>query len=205
MPTSRVQTRHITTTSAAAAILLLGVTLSGCGSTDEPNGGSSTSASSPSSQPSASSADPNAGWHPAKDEGGQFLVPPDWDVEQGDTGPQLQAPPQREGGVRVGGGSLGSSPTLDSADAIDTAAEVSLKFHKSAGLENVERLPDETFGGVRFYHIRGEDSADWTDDYGTVTNGQLITILWHFHRGMVDRKQTDELLNQVMPTFEPAS
>ncbi|MFE6649128.1 hypothetical protein ACFVJS_21355 [Nocardioides sp. NPDC057772] len=69
----------------------------------------------------------------------------------------------------------------------------------------VQRLPDVTLGGVRFYHVRGESSAEWLDDYGTVKDGKLITVLWTFHRGMVDRQQTDELINQVMATFERTS
>lgn len=80
-----------------------------------------------------------------------------------------------------------------------------MKFYKKGGYDKVERLPNVTFGGLTFYHVRGEDSATWLDDYGTVSDGQRVTVLWHFNRGMVDRKQTDELINQVMPTFEPAS
>ncbi|GGU14102.1 hypothetical protein GCM10007979_10660 [Nocardioides albus] len=132
-------------------------------------------------------------------------MPPDWDVEHGAGGPELQAPPLREGGVRVGGGSFGSSLTMESSTAIDDAAETALAFHKGENMDKVERLPDITLGGVRFYHVRGEDSARWLDTYGTVRDGRLISILWTFNRGLVDRKETDEMLNQVMPTFEPSS
>lgn len=191
-------------TFAVAVIAILGVTLSACGSGKDPEEGA-TSSNSPTSEQSATSADPNAGWHAAKVEGGQLLVPPEWDVEEGYTGPQLQAPRQREGGVRVGGGSLGSEITIDSATAIDDAGDTALAFHKSQGMDKVERLPDVTFGGVKFYHVRGEDSARWLDAYGTVNEGQLISILWTFNRGLVDRKETDEMLNQVMPTFKPSS
>lgn len=190
-------------TSAVVVIALLGVTLSACGSTDDPGEGATSA--SPTSPASASSSESSVGWHPAKDDGGQFLVPPDWDVEEGPTGLELQAPPQREGGARVGGGTFTSNPTLDSEDAIDSAAEVSLKFSKKAGQDKVERLPDVTLGGVRFYHVRGENDAQWVDEYGTVHNEQLVGVLWMFNRGMVDRKQTDEMINQVMSTFEPAS
>lgn len=205
MPKTRARTRQLVSTPAVAVIALLGVTLSACGSTDDPGEGTTTASSSPSGQPTASSADPKAGWHIAADDGGQFLVPPDWDVEEGATGLELQAPRQREGGIRVGGGTFTSNPTLDSGDAIDNAAEVSLKFSKNAGQEKVERLPDVTLGGVRFYHVRGENEAQWVDEYGTVHNGQLIGVLWMFNREMVDRKQTDDMLNQVMSTFEPGS
>lgn len=80
-----------------------------------------------------------------------------------------------------------------------------MAFYKKGGYEAVERLPDVTFGGVTFYHVRGQDSGTWLDDYGTVNDSQLTTVVWHFKRGMVDRKQADALINQVMPTFEPAS
>lgn len=180
------------------------LTMSACGSTDDPGGSDTSTTSSPSNEPTASAPDPKAGWHVAEDDGGRFFVPPDWDVEEGDTGLELQAPRQREGGVRVGGGSLGSSPTIDSSDAIDDAGDTALEFHRN-GSAKVERLPDVTFGGVRFYHVRGEDSAQWLDDYGTVDNGQLTTVLWTFNREMVDRGQTDELIDQVMSTFEPTS
>lgn len=105
----------------------------------------------------------------------------------------------------MGRGIFGSSPTLDSAEAIDGAAESALAFHKSGGMDNVKRLPDVKFGGIRFYHVRGENSAEWLDDYGTVNDSNLITVLWSFNRGMVNRDQADELINQVMPTFEPSS
>lgn len=139
------------------------------------------------------------------DDGGQFLVPPDWDVEDGPTGIDLLAPPLREGGARTGGGIFASRLTIDSSSAIDDAGESALKFHKSGGMDKVERLPDVKLGGLRFYHVRGESSAEWLDDYGTVEDGRLITVLWTFNRGMVDRKQTDELIDQVMPTFKPTS
>lgn len=201
MPTTRARTRHVLSTPAIAVTVLLGVTLSACGSADDPDEGT-TSSSSPSTEQSASSAAPKADWHAAADDGGQFLVPPDWDVEKVATGSALQAPPQREGGARVGRGIFGSSPTLDSADAIDDAAQAAAAFHRSGGME-VKRLPDVTLGGVRFYHVRGENSAEWLDDYGTVNDSQLITVLWSFNRGLIDRKQTDEMINQVMTTFEP--
>lgn len=203
MPTTRARTRHIVSTSVIAAVGLLGVSLSACGSADDPDEGATTSNSSPSSEQSASSADPNAGWHTAADDGGQFLVPPDWEVEKVATGSALQAPPQREGGVRVGRGIFASRVAIDTPDAIDNAAETAVKFHKSGGMDDVKRLPDVTLGGVRFYHVRGENSAEWLDDYGTVNDSNLITVLWSFNRGLVDRDQTDELINQVMPTFEP--
>lgn len=203
MPTTRARTRHIVSTSVIAVVGLLGVSLSACGSADDPDEGTTTPSSSPSSEQSASSADPNAAWHTAADDGGQFLVPPDWAVEEIATGLALQAPSQREGGARVGRGIFGSSPTLDSAEAIDAAAESALAFHKSGGMDNVKRLPDVKFGGIRFYHVRGENSAEWLDDYGTVNDSNLITVLWSFNRGMANRTQSDELINQVMPTFEP--
>lgn len=202
MSTARARTRHLVTTSVAV-VALLGATLTACGSSDDPSEGN-TSSSSPSDGPSSSSADPYAGWHTASDDGGQFLVPPDWDVEEGPRGPDLLAPAQREGGVRVGGGIFGTSPTYDSADAIDNAAEASLKFIQAGGMK-AERLPDETFGGVRFYHVRGESPTEWYDDYGTVNDSQLITVRWSFNRWMADRKQADEMIDQVMPTFKPAS
>lgn len=202
MSTARACTRHLVTTSAAV-VVFLSATLTACGSSDDPDKGT-TSSSSPSDVQSSTSADPYAGWHTASDDGGQFLVPPDWDVEEGPRGPDLLAPAQREGGVRVGGGIFGTSPTIDSAEAIDNAAEAARKFLHSGGMK-VERVPDETFGGVTFYHIRGENSAEWYDDYGTVHDSKLITVRWTFIRGMVDRKQADEMIDQVMQTFKPAS
>lgn len=203
MPTARARTRHIVSTSAVAVVALLGVTLGACGSSEDPDEGT-TSSGSPAGEPSASAADPKGRWHPAKEDGGQFLVPPDWAVEESDTGLNLLAPPKREGGVRVGGGSFGSNITIDSEGAIDDAGDTALEFHKSGGMD-AKRLPDVTLGGVKFYHVRGESSAEWLDDYGTVNDGKLITVLWTFNREMVDRKQVDEMLNQVMPTFTPMS
>lgn len=184
-------------------VALLGVTLSACSSANGPDEGATSS--SPSREASASSAAPKDGWHTAVDEGGQFLVPPDWNVEKVATGHDLQAPLEREGGFRLGGGVFTSRPTLESATAIDDAAAARVAYDKKAGYDKVTRLPDVTFGGLTFYHVRAEDPETWIDDYGTVSDGQRITVLWHFKRGLVDRKQTDELINQVMPTFEPTS
>lgn len=202
MSTARARTRYIVTTAVAGAALL-GLTLSACGSAEGPDDGA-TSSSSPSNGQSSGSADPNAGWHTASDDGGAFLVPPDWEVLDAATGQTLQAPPQRDGGVSVGGGIFASRVTIESDDAIDSAAKTAAAFHKRGGLK-VERRPDVTLGGVTFYHVRGESSAEWLDDYGTVKDGRLITVLWTFNRGLVDRKQTDEMLNQVMQTFKPTS
>jgi hypothetical protein len=185
-------------------IAVLGVTLTACGPADEPDGGTTTPSSSPSSDQPASSADPKAGWHTAEEDEGQLLVPPDWDVENAATGINLHAPRTREGGARVGGGIFASRLTIDSSGAIDDAGDTALAFHRN-GMDKAERLPDVTLGGLRFYHVRGEDSAQWLDDYGTVKDGKLITVLWTFNRGFVDRKQTDEMINQVMSTFEPTS
>jgi hypothetical protein len=63
-------------------------------------------------------------------------------VEEGYTGPQLQAPPQREGGVRVGGGSLGSEITIDSDTAIDDAGDAALGDVIKAAKEQLRALPD---------------------------------------------------------------
>lgn len=204
MPTTRARTRHTFLRPGIALLVLLGLTLNACGTAESPAEGTPSS-SAATADPTDSSSDPNAGGHPAEVDGGGFLVPPDWGVEKSDTGLNLQAPTQRQGGARVGGGSLASSSNLDLPSAIDDAADSALAFHKNGSLDKVERLPDVTFGGVTFYHVRGDDSARWLDDYGTVHNGQLISVLWMFNRGMVDRKQTDEMINQVMTTFEPTS
>lgn len=173
MPPTRARTRRLGSTSTISVIAILVVTLSACGSTDGPDEGATKSSGSSTGQPSASSADPNAGWHTARDDGGQFLVPPDWEVEEIATGFALKAPQQRAGGSRVGDGIFGSSTTLDSAEAIDDAADVGVAFHKKGGYETVERLPDVTFGGVTFYHVRGQDSGTRLDDYGTVNDSQV--------------------------------
>lgn len=205
MPTTRARAHHLASIPAVAVITLLGGTLSACGSTDDPDGGT-TSSSGPSGQPSASSADPQAGWQTAADDGGQFLVPPDWSVEEVETGHDLQAPPESDnGGRRVGAGIFTSRPTLDSATAIDDSAKSGVSYFKGGGYDKVERLSDESFGGVTFYHVRAEDTETWLDSYGTVVDGQKVTVLWNFNRSMVDRKESDELINQVMPTFKPAS
>lgn len=199
MPTTRARTRHLASTSAIAVVALLTVMLTACASKE---GADPEPTAAPESQ--SSSTDSKAGWHSANEDGGRFLVPPEWAVEDSPTGINLQAPRAREGGSRVGGGSLGSGPTIESATAIDDAGDTALAFHLK-GLDKAERLPDVTLGGVEFYHVRGEDSAQWVDDYGTVKDGKLITVLWTFHKGMVDRKQTDELIAPVMETFEPTS
>ncbi|MBC7279171.1 hypothetical protein [Nocardioides sp.] len=204
MSTTRARTRHLVSTSVVAVVALLGATLSACSSAEDPDEGA-TSSASPSREPSESSAGPTDGWHTAADEGGQFLVPPDWNVEKVATGHNLQAPVEGEGGFRLGGGILTSRPTLESATAIDDAAAARVAYDKKAGYDKVTRLPDLTFGGLTFYHVRAEDPETWIDDYGTVSDGQRVTILWQFKRELVDRKQTDELINQVMPTFEPSS
>lgn len=197
----RARTRRIISTSTAIVVALLGVTVSACNATDGPKKGSTPSATP--SEGSTADAEPNPDWQTASEEGGRFSVPPDWNIEKVATGHNLQAPLESEGGFRFGGGIFTSRPTLDSATAIDDAAESRLTYDKEAGYDKVERLPDVIYGGLTFYHVRAEDPETWVDDYGTVSDGQRVSVLWNFKRGLADRAQADGMIDQVMKTFEP--
>ncbi|MEU6137586.1 hypothetical protein [Nocardioides sp. NPDC047086] len=88
-------------------------------------------------------------------------------------------------------------------DELDAAAEVTKRFYKD--YKKVDRLPDVAFGGVPFYHVHAEDPEQSRDVYGTIRDGLLIDVQWSFNRGLIDRKASDALIDQVMPTFKPTS
>lgn len=73
------------------------------------------------------------------------------------------------------------------------------------GAKNIEQLPNVTFGGWPFYHIRYETPGGLSlqDDYGTVTADaeHQIVIAWSFVKAAIDRNGADKIINQVMPTF----
>lgn len=83
----------------------------------------------------------------------------------------------------------------------DELAGTALKV-LSASKPNAKRLPDVEYAGVTFYHLRSEDEVNSYDEYGAVIGDAEASVAWTFINEFASRKQIDELINQVMPTFK---
>ena len=177
---------------------MIAFTVTSCGSeNDKPSGPDGTV--SPSGSPSESPATTGGVGGTAELNGAQLQAPSGWQVRTEDGNPILNAPKDADG-YSPGSGILDADITL--AETTGELAKVSEKTLASQGYENLERLADTKFGGVTFFHLRGKSGNRSYDQYGTVIDDSQVTIDWNFTVALADRKQADELINQVMPSFK---
>lgn len=183
---------------AVAAVVLVGVGVTGCGS-DDPSGTESTAAGSPSGDASSSPAtEPAADWQVAESDGVQLKAPSDWDVKLEDGSRYILSTPKDENGYEAGFGTLMTSSTLamSTDDLATTSREAVIGDYSK-----VERLDDVKFGGTTFFHIRGTGESRTYDLYGALLGDSEVSVHWSF-AGETPRKQIDEYINQVMETFK---
>lgn len=189
---------------AVAALALVAIatsaTLAACGDNTK-SGGPGSSAGAKSTSPSApSSADPRAGWTVAKRGNGEFQLPPGWTVLPSRAGLGLEAPKGNHL-AKPGVGTFVSNTTARANTNADVPSRIAVL--KGMGATKIKRLPDETFGGVVFYHIQAQTTDRWIDQFGTVRNGYLVNVAWDFIRAFINRADATKLINQVMTTFKP--
>lgn len=110
----------------------------------------------------------------------------------------LRAPKDADG-YSPGSGIFDADMTL-SADT-DQLATSALEILKGS-MPNAKRLPDVKYAGVTFYHLRSDDDVNSYDEYGAVIGESEASVAWTFINEFATREQIDELINQVMPSFE---
>lgn len=198
------------TIAIAALATSLGLTLSGCGSSEgssrAPTTTPSTSAGSANPRPSAPSVP--ADWQIASVDVAQLQVPPDWVLSSNRKQSQTMRAPKSSVGLSPGSGGLmadayGADGNLE--DAVGGLAKlVHDQLKRDSSLTKLERLPDETINGTPFYHFRAETEFTWQDHYGTVapTTRDQVTVTWEFNKSDIDRKGAEALIDPIMATYE---
>ncbi|MER7558132.1 hypothetical protein ABTZ46_14400 [Nocardioides sp. NPDC126508] len=169
------------------------------GGSDEPSGHESpATASSGSSAGSESPSAPAAEGETAELDGAQFTAPTGWYVKPEDGSYVIGAPDDADG-FSPGSGIFNVGTTL--ASDVDELAEAALSRVETAYPDG-KRLPDVKYGGSTFFHLRGTNDTERFDHYGTVVGGSEVLVAWSFNPKWVTREETDELINQVMPSFK---
>lgn len=184
--------------AALAALSALAAGLTGCGSED-PSGTEPTGSGAATTSESAS-AEPAADWKVAELEGTQFKAPSDWAVSLEDGVSYVMGSPKDGQGYRAGRGIFNAGSSL--ALSIDELATAS-RDNVIGDYSKVERLKDVTFGGTKFFHIRGSGDAQTYDVYGALIGDIEVSVAWSFNPGLATQKQIDGWINQVMSTFKP--
>lgn len=174
--------------------------LCSCGSgTDEPSDPEPTAtASSGTSAGSGSPTAPAAEGETAELDGAQFTAPSGWYVKPED-GSYVIGAPDDEDGFSPGSGIFNVGTTL--ASDVDQLAKASIGRVETAYPDG-KRLPDVKYGGTTFFHLRGSNSTETFDQYGAVVGDSQVFVAWSFNPELVSRKEVDELINQVMPSFK---
>lgn len=173
----------------------------GCGasSSNPPSAHQPNTSHDASTAASSTSAKTPAGSTPAKIGKGELFLPEGWSAAAQNGRLNIDAP-QGSYLTKPGTAAFASGATPRANTEED--AKGHLTTFRAGGYQNVKRLPDVTYGGVTFYHIQAENAGAWIDDFGAVHDGYATNVWWTFLRGVIDRKGTAKLIDQVMPTFK---
>ena len=147
---------------------------------------------------STASESPSADGETAELDGAQFTAPSGWYIKPEDGSYVIGAPDDADG-FSPGSGIFNVGTTL--ASNVDQLAKASIGRVETAYPDG-KRLPDVTYGGTKFFHLRGSNSAETFDEYGAVVGDSQVFVAWSFNPEFVSRKEVDELINQVMPSFK---
>lgn len=191
--------RTLPSSRSAAAIVaaLTAFTLCSCGAaTDEPSDPATASSGTPAG--SASPTAPTAEEKTAELEGAKFTAPSGWYVKPED-GSYIIGAPDDADGFSPGSGIFNVGTTL--ASDVDQLAKASIGRVETAYPDG-KRLPDVEYGGTTFFHLRGSNSTEMFDQYGAVVGDSQVFVAWSFNPEFASRKEVDELISQVMPSFE---
>jgi hypothetical protein len=192
----------------AALAAALGLTLAGCGTSEDPDARPTSESSAPQSSPSPTGASVPEGWKAASAEIAQLHVPPTWELDSFRDQAQTMIAPKNEVGLSPGSGEI-------MADVYSTEGEIKAALDELAGLRGealkkdssittLEKLPNETINGSLFYHFRAESEFTWEDHYGTLVPdaGRQVTVVWSFNKSDIDRKGAEALSAPIMATYE---
>lgn len=202
MKTSRAITATLTLTVALA--------VAGCSSdntpTKDPSTPGATSTETGTATPSASNEpEVPSDWQTASVGAAQLQVPSDWRVtSDGDDSQTIRAPKDAIG-ISPGFGNLQANVYRN--DGTEGELEELADLHEkdlSKDLAKLKRLPNETINGSLFFHFLGETENKWQDVYGTLAPeaGDQVTVTWDFNKADIDRKGSEALITQIMPTYK---
>lgn len=196
--------------AVAALATALGVTLAGCGTGEGPVAKPTSNATDNTAESSPSPTGPTVpeDWKAASAKVAQLHVPPDWKLESYADQAQTMIAPKNKVGLSPGSGEVMAGVYGADGDAKESveglAKLLNDQLKADSSLTKLERLPDETINGTRFYHFRAETDFDWQDHYGTVTPTarDQVTVTWKFNKSDIDRKGAEALIAPIMATYE---
>lgn len=176
---------------AIACTVVLAAVVGACGGSDDEPGGTP---SSPAAEESTANTESPTESQLAEVNGAQLAAPAEWEVEQAQSSRITISAPKDD---------LGYSPGFALLDADTTLSENTEALAASTLRQpGAKRLADVEFGGVTFFHVREGNDTNTVDTYGAVIDGSAVTVTWTFLNDLASPKQIDELVNQVMPSFE---
>jgi hypothetical protein len=148
------------------------------------------------------------GWKPASAEVAQLHVPQNWELDSYADQAQTMIAPKNKFGLSPGSGEIMAGAYGADGDINEAVEGLAKLLHDQlkadSSLTKLERLPDETISGTRFYHFRAETEFTWQDHYGTVasTTRDQVTVTWEFNKADIDRKGAEALIAPIMVTYE---
>ncbi len=92
---------------------------------------------------------------------------------------------------------LGSFPSLDPDVSLRRLARSTLR---TGGYSNGKVLPEATMAGRPAFHVTGDVAGDWTEEFGLIHEGEIVSVEFVFRRGPKAGRQ--ELIDSVLATVE---
>ena len=187
--------------STACATLCLVLLVSGCSDDDPeakvPPASESPSATDSSTEPTEPTDDPAtvepATGPPLTLKGVSLRMPEGWHLDNDDASfLVVGAADDRTAIVN-----LGSFPSLDPNVSLMRLARSTLR---TGSYSNGKILPEATMGGRPAFHVTGDVVGDWTEEFGLLHEGEIVSVEFVFLRGPKTGRQ--ELIESVLATVE---
>lgn len=186
----------------ACAALCLALLVTGCSDDDEPEGEgppespSSSDASSPTDETTPtdepSTVAPATGPElSVKDV--SIRLPEGWAVDNTDASFLVVGAANDDTGVI----NLSSFPSLDPDASIDVLARSTVK---TGGYPRDAVQPPTTMAGQPAFHVAGEVVGDYSEEFGLIHDGEIVSVEFVFFRGPEEGRQ--ELIDSVLATVE---
>lgn len=182
----------------ACATLCLVLLLSGCGDDDpeskDPPASESPSATDSTTEPTDDPAtvEPASG-PPLTVKGVSLRMPEGWHLDNDEASfLVVGAADDRTAIVN-----LGSFPSLDPDVSLRRLAQSTLR---TGSYSNGTILPEATMAGQPAFHVTGDVVGDWTEEFGLIHDGEIVSVEFVFLRGPKTGRQ--ELIESVLATVE---
>jgi hypothetical protein len=188
----------------ASAALCLGLLVGGCSdddpaAKDPPASESPSAADSPTepTEPTAPTDDPAtvepATGPPLTVKGVSLRMPEGWHLDNDEASFMVVGAADDRTAIV----NLGSFPSLDPDVSLGRLARSTLR---TGGYSNGKVLPEATMGGRPAFHVTGDVVGDWTEEFGLIHEGEIVSVEFVFRRGPKTGRQ--ELIDSVLATVE---